>query len=101
MNLIDANYKLCYNKSIKKRKGILSMKFYYNRYTKDVYTAVQYEQMKQEYILENIRNMPFDQWGYDLADTEIPYDEITENIRDELSKAFEQDYCLILSEKTD
>lgn len=115
MNSIDANYKLCYNKSIKKRKGVLSMRFYYNHYTKEIYTKDQYERMKQEYILENLRNMPLVQWSYDRLKSEDPYnkwpyeareiirhkyiDEIIEDITAKLSKAFDQDYCLILSEK--
>ena len=115
MNLIDANYKLCYNESIKKRKEVLSMRFYYNHYTKEIYTKDQYNQMKQEYISENLRNMPFTQWSYNRLNLEDPYgewpdeireamrheyiDEILEDITAKLSKAFDQDYCLILSEK--
>lgn len=91
------------------------MRFYYNNYTKEIYTEKQYRQMKEEYISENIRNMPLAQWSHDKLNSEDPYDEwtdetkemmrheyvdeIIEDITDKLSKAFDQDYCLILSEK--
>lgn len=67
--------------------------------------------MKQEYISENLRNMPIAQWSHDKLNAEDPYnewpdeiremmrheyvDEIIEDITNKLSRAFEQDYCLM------
>ena len=91
------------------------MKFYLNTHTKEIYTETQHDQMKEEYISENLRNMPLAQWSHDRLNSEDPYDEWTDETRemmrhdyvdeiieyvtDKLSKKFEQDYCLLLSEK--
>lgn len=91
------------------------MKFYFNTHTKEIYTEAQHDQMKEKYISENLRNMPIDQWAYDQLYEVDPFDEWNESTResiknsfasdiledmiDKLSEAFEQDYCLLLSEK--
>lgn len=92
------------------------MTFYFNTHTKEIYTKGQYDRLELEYISENIDNMPIDQWAYDrmvqensLFDTwseeareymiGVYEDELREELKDKLSKAFKQDYCLLLSEK--